>query len=295
VTVADAGDLHGIIAYPVTPFGAETVDTERLTVVVNRLVDAGAHAIAPLGSTGELAYLDETEFDTVVDVTLRTVGGRLPVIVGVSDLTTDNTVRRAGYAQQAGADAVMIAPVSYWKLSEGEIVQHYASISAAIDLPIMVYNNPATSGVDMSPTLLVRMFEAIDNVTMVKESTGDLARMRSIAELSDGRLPFYNGSNPLVLDALRVGAAGWCTAAPNLRAQPCLDLYHAVRDGELDTAQALYDDLKPLLEFLVAGGLATTVKAGLELLGVPVGDPRPPLLPLDEAGRVALKGLLADA
>ncbi|OCB30516.1 dihydrodipicolinate synthase family protein [Mycobacterium malmoense] len=286
-------DIHGIVAYPVTPFADEGINTERLAALVDRLVSSGVHAIAPLGSTGELAYLDEPEFDTVVDTTIATVDGRVPVIVGVSDVTTAKTVRRAQYAQRAGADAVMILPVSYWKLSEREIVAHYRSVSDAISIPIMAYNNPATSGVDMPPELLVRMFDTIENVTMVKESTGDLTRMHRIDELSGGRLPFYNGSNPLVLDALKAGASGWCTAAPNLRPQPCIELYGAVRAGDLDKAQARYDDLEPLLRFIVAGGLATTVKAGLELLDFPVGDPRAPLLPLDEEGRARLKDLLA--
>ncbi|WP_025735942.1 dihydrodipicolinate synthase family protein [Mycobacterium genavense] len=284
--------IHGIIAYPVTPFG-DGIDTARLAALVERLVSAGVHAIAPVGSTGELAYLDEPEFDAVVDTTIATVAGRVPVVAGVSDVTTAKTIRRATYAQQAGADAVMILPVSYWKLTEREIIQHYRSIGDAIDIPIMAYNNPATSGVDMSPELLVKMFETIDNVKMVKESTGDLTRMRRITELSGGRLPFYNGSNPLVLDALKAGASGWCTAAPNLRPQPCIDLYDAVRAGDLEKAQLLYDDLKPLLEFIVAGGLATTVKAGLDLIGFPVGDPRAPLLPLDEQGRAQLKALVS--
>jgi 4-hydroxy-tetrahydrodipicolinate synthase len=287
-------DIHGIIAYPITPFTADTagVDTERLAALVDRLVSSGVHAIAPLGSTGELAYLDESEFDTVVDTTMTAVNGRVPVVVGVSDLTTANTVRRAQYAERAGADAVMILPVSYWKLTDREIAQHYRSIGESIGIPIMAYNNPATSGVDMSPELLVTMFDNIDNLTMVKESTGDLKRMRRIAELSDGQLPFYNGSNPLVLDALTVGASGWCTAAPNLRPQPCIDLYNAVRANDAEKAQLLYDDLKPLLQFIVAGGLPTTVKAGLDLLGFPVGDPRAPLLALDEPGRAELGALL---
>ena len=139
------------------------------------------------------------------------------------------------------------------------------------------------------------MFETIDNVSMVKESTGDLSRMRRIDELSGGRLPFYNGSNPLVLNALQAGATGWCTAAPCLRPQPCIDLYDAVRANEISTAQAIYAEIRPLLEFIVAGGLAITVKAGLELLGVGVADPRLPLLPLDDEGRVALNKLLTDA
>lgn len=288
-------EIHGIIAYPITPFTADTsgIDKDRLAALVDRLVSSGVHAIAPLGSTGELAYLDESEFDAVVDTTMAAVNGRVPVVLGVSDLTTANTIRRARYAEQAGADAVMILPVSYWKLTDREIAQHYRSIGESIGIPIMAYNNPATSGVDMSPELLVTMFDNIDNVTMVKESTGDLTRMRRIAELSGGELPFYNGSNPLVLDALKVGASGWCTAAPNLRPQPCIDLYNAVRADDLEKAQLLYDDLKPLLQFIVAGGLPTTVKAGLDLLGFPVGDPRAPLLALDGQGRAELQDLLA--
>jgi 4-hydroxy-tetrahydrodipicolinate synthase len=99
---------------------------------------------------------------------------------------------------------------------------------------------------------------------------------------------------PVVLDALQAGAAGWCTAAPCLRPQPCIDPYDAVRAGELPRAHAIYAELKPLLEFSVAGGLATTVKAGLELLGLGVRDSRRPLLPLDDEGRTALKKLLTD-
>jgi len=287
--------IHGIIAYPITPFGRDGgVDTATLTMLLEKLIGAGVHAIAPLGSTGEAAYLTEDEFDSVVDTTVNTVGRRVPVIVGASDLTTANTVRRARYAQHAGADAVMILPVSYWKLSIREIAQHYATVAAALDIPIMAYNNPATSGIDMSPELLAQMFTEIDNVTMVKESTGDLDRMLRIKELTGNALPFYNGSNPLILDALTAGASGWCTAAPNLRPQPCLDLYAATQAGDYDAAKAIYEDLSPLLRFIVAGGLPTTVKAGLNLLGTHVGDPRPPLLPLDETGLDEMRSLLID-
>ena len=287
--------IHGIIAYPITPFGRDGgVDTATLTALLEKLIGAGVHAIAPLGSTGEAAYLTEDEFDSVVDTTVNTVGRRVPVIVGASDLTTANTIRRARYAQHAGADAVMILPVSYWKLSTREIAQHYATVAAVLDIPIMAYNNPATSGIDMSPELLVQMFTEIDNLTMVKESTGDLDRMLRIRELTGNTLPFYNGSNPLILDALTAGASGWCTAAPNLRPQPCLDLYAATQAGDYAAAKAIYEDLSPLLRFIVAGGLPATVKAGLNLLGTHVGDPRLPLLPLDEAGLDQMRSLLID-
>jgi 4-hydroxy-tetrahydrodipicolinate synthase len=291
--MAEAQLIHGIIAYPITPFSDTGIDTDRLTSLVETMVDAGVHAIAPLGSTGESAYLSFDEWKTVVDTTVAAVDGRVPVVVGSSDLTTAGTVVRAVYAEQAGATAVMVIPVSYWALNDREIVQHYTSVSDAISIPIMAYNNPATSGIDMPPALLNHMFETIANVTMVKESTGDIQRMLDLKELSSGALPFYNGSNPLVLEALLAGASGWCTAAPCLRPAPVIALYETFAAGETDRAKEIYEELLPLLRFIVAKGLPTAVKSGLDILGEPAGVPRLPLLPLDAQERVQLESLLA--
>jgi 4-hydroxy-tetrahydrodipicolinate synthase len=284
--------IHGIIAYPITPFGAEGIDVDRLAGLVDTMVDAGVHAIAPLGSTGESAYLSFDEWKTVVDATVAAVAGRVPVVVGSSDLTTAGTVARAEYAQQAGSTAVMVIPVSYWALNEREIVQHYTSVSDAISIPIMAYNNPATSGIDMSPTLLNHMFESIANVQMVKESTGDIQRMLDLKQLSSGELPFYNGSNPLVLKALLAGASGWCTAAPCLRPAPVIALYEAVAAGDTARASEIYEELLPLLSFIVSKGLPPAVKSGLDILGEPAGVPRLPLLPLTAEDRAQLESIL---
>jgi 4-hydroxy-tetrahydrodipicolinate synthase len=284
--------IHGIIAYPITPFGEVGIDVDRLAGLVDTMVDAGVHAIAPLGSTGESAYLSFDEWKTVVDTTVAAVAGRVPVVVGSSDLTTAGTVARAEYAQQAGATAVMVIPVSYWALNEREIVQHYTSVSDAISIPIMAYNNPATSGIDMSPTLLNHMFESIANVQMVKESTGDIQRMLDLKQLSSGELPFYNGSNPLVLKALLAGASGWCTAAPCLRPAPVIALYEAVAAGDTARASEIYEELLPLLSFIVSKGLPTAVKSGLDILGEPAGVPRLPLLPLNAEDRTQLESIL---
>jgi 4-hydroxy-tetrahydrodipicolinate synthase len=285
--------IHGIIAYPITPFGEAGIDVDRLAGLVDTMVDAGVHAIAPLGSTGESAYLTFEEWKTVVDTTVAAVAGRVPVVVGSSDLTTAGTVARAEYAQQAGATAVMVIPVSYWALNERELVQHYTSVSDAISIPIMAYNNPATSGIDMSPTLLNHMFESIANVKMVKESTGDIQRMLDLEQLSSGELPFYNGSNPLVLKALLAGASGWCTAAPCLQPAPVIALYEAVVAGDTARATEIYEELLPLLSFIVSKGLPTAVKSGLDILGEPAGVPRLPLLPLDAEDRTQLESILA--
>ena len=291
--MSDVPPIHGIVAYPITPFTGTGVDTARLAGLIDSLVGAGSHAIAPLGSTGESAYLSLEEWKTVVDITVEAVAGRVPVVVGSSDLTTAGAVERAVYAERAGADAVMVIPVSYWPLSDREITQHFATISDAISIPIVAYNNPATSGIDMKPALLNHMFETVENVKYVKESTGDIQRMIDLTELSNGALPFFNGSNPLVLEALRAGASGWCTAAPCLKPAPVIALYETFAAGDTEGAAALYEELLPLLSFIVAKGLPPAVKTGLEILGEPAGDPRLPLLPLDTGDRATLESILA--
>ncbi|KMM79306.1 dihydrodipicolinate synthase family protein [Pseudomonas deceptionensis] len=287
-------DIHGIIGYTITPFSVdgEQLDLEALGLSIDRLIDSGVHAIAPLGSTGEGAYLSDSEWDRVCEFSIQHVAQRVPTIVSVSDLTTAKAVRRARYAQARGADVVMVLPASYWKLSESEILAHYQAIGSSIDLPIMLYNNPATSGTDMSPELILRIFNAVENVTMVKESTGDIQRMHRLQLLGEGQVPFYNGCNPLALEAFAAGAKGWCTAAPNLIAELNLALYAAVQANDLQQARALFYRQLPLLDFILKGGLPATIKAGLRSTGLKAGNPRLPVSALDDGACKQLQGLL---
>jgi len=287
--------LKGIITYPITPFNEDgSINTNALNVLIEKLIHSGSNAIAPLGSTGESAYLNDDEWTLVAEASVKKVAKRLPVIVGVSELTTQNAIKRAKIAERVGADAIMVLPASYWKLTDAEIFTHYATIADATSLPIMVYNNPATSGIDLSPELIVDMFKSISNVTMVKESTGDIQRMHKINVLSQGDLPFYNGSNPLALEAFAAGATGWCTAAPNLISHWPKKLYDAFQANDIDRARALFYQQLPVLEFILKGGLPTTIKAGLKRAGLDVGVPRRPLQPLGDSQLQQL-GKLLDA
>ncbi|AMB80606.1 MULTISPECIES: dihydrodipicolinate synthase family protein [Pseudomonas] len=287
-------NIHGIIGYTITPFTAdgEQIDLSALGRSIDQLIDSGVHAIAPLGSTGEGAYLSDAEWDQVSQFTLAHVAKRVPTIVSVSDLTTAKAVRRARLAEQYGADVVMVLPAAYWKLSEAEILAHYRAIGHSISTPIMLYNNPATSGTDMSVELILRIFNAVENVTMVKESTGDIQRMHRLQQLGEGQIPFYNGCNPLALEAFAAGAKGWCTAAPNLIPALNLGLYEAVLANDLKTARELFYRQLPLLQFILKGGLPATIKAGLRLTGIEAGDPRLPVFPLSESAVSQLQQIL---
>lgn len=286
--------LHGIIGYTLTPFRDDgKVDLEKLRMLTGRMVGSGVHAIAPLGSTGCLPYLDDEEREAITEATVKTVAGRVPVMVGVSSLTTERTVHHARFAERAGADAVMIIPMSYWKLTEEEIFRHFDTVARAISLPIMAYNNPATGGLDMTPEFLARLLE-IPNVTMVKESTGDVGRMHRLRQVAGEEVAFFNGSNPLALAAFAAGARGWCTAAAHLIPELNLELYRQVVDkANLVEARKVFQKQLPLLQFIVKGGLPRTVSAGLELLGTQVGPLRAPLLPLPAPEVEALRRILA--
>ena len=285
--------FKGVIAYPVTPFdNDEKVDITLFKKHVERLVTAGSHGIAPLGSTGVLPYLTDSEKEAITEATIQQVAGRVPTLVGISNLTTERTVYHAQFAERAGATAVMIIPMSYWKLTDDEIVKHYDTVAAKISIPIMAYNNPATSGVDMSPVLLKRLLE-IPNITMIKESTGDVQRMHLLRRELGDDVAFYNGSNPLALAAFAAGANGWCTAAANLIPELNIALYEAIQDNNLEKARDIFYKQVDLLRFIVAKGLPRSIKAGLNLLGIGGGELKSPLKPLSQQEIAELDNILA--
>ena len=284
--------FEGVIAYPITPFDQnEKVDVFLFKKLVERLIVSGSHGIAPLGSTGVLPYLTDEEKEVITEATIEQVAGRVPILVGVSNLTTEKTIYHAKFAEKAGADAVMIIPMSYWKLTDDEVVKHYDSVASKISIPIMAYNNPATGGVDMSPSLLKRLLE-IPNVTMIKESSGDIQRMHYLRSELGEDVAFYNGSNPLALAAFGAGATGWCTAAPNLIPDLNIELYNAIRINDLDGARQVFYKQIDLLNFIVAKGLPRAIKAGLNILGEDGGQLRSPLSALTTHEEVELKNIL---
>lgn len=285
--------FEGIIAYPITPFDREEkVDIPLFKTLTERLVQAGAHGIAPLGSTGVLPYLNDEEKEAVTEAALQQVNGRVPVLVGVSHLTTERTVYHARFAEKAGATAVMIIPMSYWKLTDDEIFRHYEQVAKQLSIPIMAYNNPATGGIDMSPALLKRLLE-IPNVTMIKESTGDVQRMHYLRRALGESVSFYNGSNPLALAAFAAGATGWCTAAFNLIPELNKQLYASIRSNELSQARDIFYRQFELLQFIVSKGLPAAIQAGLKIQGIESGYLRSPLQQLSDKDYAQLEILLS--
>ena len=278
--------FRGIIGYLVTPFGPSGApDLSVLSGLVHR---TGGSRHCPLGSTGESAYLSRDEWESVARTTIDATAGRLPVVVGASTLTTRDTADLCRCAEALGADAVMVLPISYWKLTDDEIFQHYQAVSDAIDIPIMAYNNPATAGIDMSPELLHRMFRDIENVTMVKEQRRHPTHAQPASLVPRHPALFQWLQSP--------GPGGLCrrsggTAAPNLIGHDVGKMWAAVEANDFESRNLFLDNLK-LLSFILEGGLPATIKAGLSLLGKPLWHSPPPLSPLPATKQDTLAELL---
>ena len=202
----------GVFAVVCTPFTEnEELDEATLRRHISFLLDAGVHGIVPTGSTSEFASLSEAERKRIVDITIAEVKGRVPVVVGAAAVSTRDTIMYSRYAEKAGADGVMIVPPYYCHPTEREMYHHYKDVADTIHLPIMLYNNPWTSGVDMQPCLVERLSE-IENVAYIKESSGDMRRVSEIMRLCGGRMTVFCGTDNLTLEMFAVGVQGWVAA-----------------------------------------------------------------------------------
>lgn len=289
--------LDGVIAFPITAMDdrGEALDIPVYEALVSRIVDAGVRSVVPLGSTGEFAYLQPDERKAIVAATVSTLAGRASVIAGVSALSTADAVAYAEHAARAGADGIMLSIPTYYPLRSTEVYEHVSAVAAATDLPLVLYNNPYTSNVDLTPDLLERL-TSVSTLVAVKEATMDVNRVALLRDVFCDRVAVLGGGfDPYALPALVMGARGWTTGMANLVPDRCVALYQAIAvERDLAKAQRYDRELAPLANLLTKFGLSVTIKAGLKLLGHPAGAPRRPLLPLpSDAERELAKALSA--
>ncbi len=284
--------LSGIVGYVLTPFDENhSVDAELLALHVKRLVDAGVHGIAPLGSVGCLPYLSDEERGLVLEQTVAACAGRVPVLAGVSSLGTEATVRHARAAEAAGVSAIQVLPSTYWKLTEEEIFQYFRTVAESVSIPVMAYNNPFTTGIDLSVEFLQRL-TSLPNISLIKEASPDPTKISRLRKACADDVQIFVGLNTMAQQGFRDGASGWCTVAPNLCAPWILNFYRCVSAGNHPEAEKWFNEQRSLLDFLVEHGLPRAVAAGLQLCGVDSGQLRRPLMPLPSAPREKLKAIL---
>jgi len=289
------GQFQGVHVALVTPMteGGD-VDSGAIPALIDYLIDSGIHGIVPLGSTGEFYALTTAERQRVVDETIRAVAGRVPVTVGTNGGSTSDAMAHSVYAQEAGADAILLAAPYYSLPTADELYEHFAAIEKAIDLPIILYNYPGRTGVDLTPALVARLAK-LPGIQFVKESTGQLERIPEIQTACGDSIDVLCGCDALALESFQAGAVGWITGAANVLPAELVQLYELHNTGREGDAQQLSARLESLLAHFEDGLYTQKVKAGCALAGHPVGDPRPPLRPLGTSATETLRSIMEAA
>ncbi|MFF3997038.1 dihydrodipicolinate synthase family protein [Streptomyces cyaneofuscatus] len=288
---------HGVMVATTLPFRADlSVDHDAFADHVRSLIDAGCDGVVPNGSLGEYQTLTDDERRRVVETAVEAAGDGARVMPGVSAYGSAEARRWAEQAADAGAGSVLLLPPNVYRADEAAVRAHYAEVARA-GLPVVAYNNPYDTRVDLTPALLAQLHEAGD-IVAVKEFTGDVRRAWEIAERAPG-LDLLIGADDVLLELAVAGAVGWIAGFPNALPGSCTALYRAAVAGDLDTAVPLYRKLHPLLRWDSRTEFVQAIKASQDVVaegsGGPCRPPRTPLAVQDEATvRALTEKLLAE-
>jgi len=271
--------FHGIFAAMATPMKAnEDIDYAKLARFTDHLIREGTHGLIPLGSTGEFYALNTGEREQVLKVTLEAAAGRVPVVAGTNAGSTRDVVAFSRQAEAMGCAGVMLAPPYYSLPRLDELFEHFRAVNNAIGIPIMLYNYPGRTGVDMPPDFIERL-AGLKNVRYVKESTGEMARITELIRRCGDRMGVFCGCDTIALESLMMGAVGWVGGVANVLPRLHARIYElAVKEKNFAAARRLFFQMLPTLELMEGGGKYTQfVKAGCRLMGHDLGAPRRPL------------------
>ncbi len=288
--------FRGVSAFPITPQDATgRVDRHALVRVLVRLRDQGLGSVGLLGSTGSAVYLSRGERRRAIEIARETLGGSVPLLVGIGALRTDEAIGLGEDARAIGADAVLLAPVSYVPLTEREVEAHCIAVARAVGLPLCLYNNPGTTRFTFGRDLVARLsrtehIEAIKNPAGGADATADaIAAART--EAASG-FSFGWSVDARAADAMIAGGDAWYSVAAGVFPAPCVAIAAAAARGAHDEARRFDATMRPLWDLLVAWSGYRVAHAAARLLGLTPHDPPRPVLPLPEAAQAALAAVI---
>ena len=274
--------FKGVITALITPLRDGKVDNDALTALVERQVAAGVHGLVPMGTTGESATLTAEEHAHVVESVVSTVAGRIRVIAGAGSSSTDVAIEKVRHAKTVGADGALVVTPYYNRPSQEGLALHFEAIAEAVQLPVLLYNVPGRTGVDMSNDTVARLARH-PNIVGIKDATGDLARASWMRTHVDGRFDLISGDDPTFLGYLAHGGHGVISVTSNVGPEAMVALYDAVQAGDLESARLWQDRLIDLHRALFLDNSPAPTKYALSQLGLCSEEVRLPLAPTADA------------
>lgn len=282
----------GAMSALVTPFRKGEVDLESLAALVEWQITEGINGLVPCGTTGEAPTLSWEERIAIIRLCVETAAGRVPVIAGTGTNNTEATIAFTAAARDFGADAALIVTPYYNRPSQAGIVRHFETIAARVDIPILVYNVPSRTGVDLAPDTIERL-AAIPNIVGFKDATGDLARQMALATRFGNRFIALSGHDATAFGFNTMGGRGTISVVANIAPRLCAEMHAACRRGDTHGARAIQRSLRPLIAALELETNPVPVKHALHLLGRMSPDVRLPLVEVEPATATALSSALS--
>ncbi|HEX6021359.1 MAG TPA: dihydrodipicolinate synthase family protein [Solirubrobacter sp.] len=280
--------FRGSYTVTITPFTEDrsAVDVTALERFLDWQLECGVPGVIVLGTTGEFLTVSDAERELIVGTAVEHIGGRIPVLVGTMNAHTPTAVRYSRQAEELGADGLMIAPPYYYTPTEDEIFRYYAAISEAVTVPIMLYNNPVTTNVDMSAQLVARLTKAFENVRYIKEASLDVARVYDVVEETEGVMNVFAGER--IVESFLLGAVGYVNPYGNYIPRSSSRIWDLLVDGRIEDAKRI-ERLINRIDHIIAAGHPTYghqcySKALAAAAGHPVGDVREPLTTFAQLG-----------
>jgi 4-hydroxy-tetrahydrodipicolinate synthase len=286
--------FKGSLVALITPFRDGKVDEKAFQSFVDWQINQGTHGLVPVGTTGESPTLSHAEHKRVVELCIEVAKGRRPVIAGTGSNSTEEAIDLTRHAKKAGADAALVVTPYYNKPTQDGLYAHYKAIAEAVDIPIIIYNIPPRSVIDMSVQTMARLAK-LKNIVGVKDATNDLSRPTRTKLACGDRFCLLSGEDGTALPYLGGGGHGCISVTANLAPRMLADMHEAWQRGDVKTAQRINDTLMPLHEALFCETSPAPVKYGASLLGLCDDFVRLPLVPASEAARQRVREAMLQA
>ena len=286
--------FRGVLPALVTPFRNGAVDEEAFSRLVERQIAGGVHGLVPVGTTGETATLSHEEHRRVVEICVAVAGGRVPVIAGAGSNSTKEAIGLAQHAEKAGADAVLVVSPYYNKPTQEGLYQHFKAINDAIGIPIIMYNIPSRSVIDISVDTMKRLYE-LRNIAGVKDATANMTRVSQQRAALGPDFNQLSGEDITALGFMAHGGHGCISVTSNLAPRLCAQFQSACLRGDFATALTLQDKLAPLHIDLFVETSPAPIKYGMSLIGRCENLLRLPMVPATEKAQIAVREAMVHA
>jgi len=286
--------FRGVLPALITPFRDGQVDEDAFVRLVERQIAGGVHGLVPVGTTGESATLSHDEHRRVVELCVKTAAGRVPVVAGAGSNSTRETIELVAHAKTVGADAALVVTPYYNRPSQEGLYAHYAAVNDAVQLPVLVYNVPPRTAVDISNEILVRL-SRLPNIVGIKDATGDMARASGQRIGCGEDWVMLSGNDDSALGYMAHGGHGCISVTANVAPEQCSAFFNDAMAGRWQAALQAQDRLIGLHKALFTDASPSPAKFALAHLGLCAEDARLPVIPASEASRAEVIAAMRDA